>query len=145
MAEVKDLAQIKAKFARRGAAASADYSEGVKRPKRDWKEATLAAVERHRQGTEAALARNAFAAGVTNTSTEEWKKAVTTKGTQRYAQGVRGSADKYARNFQPYHDTLKNLELPERGPAGDPNNIQRVVAVATAMRETKENLQGGSR
>jgi hypothetical protein len=141
--DVKDLGQVVDKWRRRAATAQTDYRIGTQRPRRSWQRSTLESAPRWGQAMTEAIGRGAFAAGVQASSDAEWQKGIQTKGVSRWAPGIAAAQDKYARNFQPYLETLRNLELPERGPAGDPGNIQRVAVIAEAMRQRKLSIKGG--
>jgi hypothetical protein len=141
--DVKDLGHVVDKWRRRAATAQTDYRLGTQRPRRSWQQATVAAANRWTQAITEAAGRGAFAAGVQASSDAEWQKGIQQKGVSRWAPGIAASQDKYARNFQPYLETLRSLQLPERGPAGDPANIQRVAVIAEAMRQKKLSLKGG--
>jgi hypothetical protein len=141
--DVKDLGQVTDKWRRRAATAQADYRIGTQRPRRSWQQATVQAAPRWTQAIQEAAGRNAFQAGVQASSDAEWQKGIQQKGVARWAPGIAASQDKYARNFQPYLETLRSIQLPERGPAGDPGNIQRVAVIAEAMRQRKLSLKSG--
>lgn len=143
MADIKDLGQIVDKWRRRAATASVDYQQGIQRPRVSWQQATLAAVDIWQQAISQAAARGAFGRGVQNSSDAIWQQGALRKGVSRWAPGVQASQDKYARNFAPYAEVIRNLQLPPRGPTGDPGNLQRVAAVTQALRQKKESLQGG--
>jgi hypothetical protein len=143
MADIKDLGRIVEKWKRKAAASQQDYKVGVQRPRRPWQQATLAAEERWTQAIQEAAARGAFGAGVQGSSDAEWSRGVQLKGVQRWAPGVAASVEKYQRGFAPYAEVIRNLQLPERGPTGDPGNIQRVAVIAEALRNRKLEKKGG--
>lgn len=141
MADIKDLGYIQDKWRRRAAASQADYKAGTQRPRVSWQRATLEAADRWNQAITEAASRNAFGTGVSKVSDAEWQKGIQTKGVARWPQGIAAATDKYARKFAPYAEVIRNLQLPPRGPTGDPTNIQRVAAIAEALRRKK--LEGG--
>lgn len=141
--DIKNVQEIAQKWARTTPQRAQDYREGVRRPRKDWQEATSAGHERWAQGVQAAVARGSFKSGVENAGTQTWQKATLAKGPSRWTQGVQAAGPDFAEGFAPYHAVLQSLELPERGVKGDPGNINRVAAVAAALHEAKVARQGG--
>jgi len=142
MTAIKDTSAISAKWQRRAATAGVEYEEGVKNPRSPWDTATAGAEKNYVAGVQAAISRGSFGKGVRKTGHAGWQKAATEKGPARYAQGVNLAGDKYQSGFAPFADTIKALNLPPRGPKGDPNNITRVGAIAKALHDKKLQLQG---
>lgn len=141
MAAIKDTSRSAEKWKRRTETAGPEYEEGVRNPRSDWAEKTAEAESNFEQGIQAAISKKSFGKGVRKTGTEGWQRAALEKGPTRFAQGVSGAADKYRDGFQPYADTIKNLNLPARGPKGDPKNIARVAMVAKALHDKKVEMQ----
>jgi len=139
MAKVR--ANSDAKWARRAGSATQEYQEGVQNPRSSWKSSTLAAEAAHKAGTEQALRDKRFARGVGASSDEKWQQKALVKGGQRFSSGVAEAQGDYAKGVAPYLAKLSTLQLPPRGPKGDPSNINRVVAVTKALRDVK--LQQG--
>lgn len=144
MAAIKDLGTIAAKWAVVASRSGDAYQEGVESPRRDWKTATQAANANWEQGTQAAISRKSFKAGVDKSSSETWRKGAIDKGVSRYQVGVTLSADKYQKGFSPYADTIKATALPDRKPKGDPSNINRVSIMAKALHDKKLALMGAA-
>ena len=142
MANIKSMTRSKEKWARVSAQSGTEYAEGVQNPRSDWATQTQAAEKQFEQGVQAAITRKAFGKGVKKAGTETWQKAALDKGPSRFAQGVQGAQDKYETGFKPYADVIANLKLPPRGAKGDPANIQRVTAVATALHAEKIKREG---
>lgn len=69
---------------------------------------------------------------------EKWRQNAQKKGPGRFAEGVAIGKDEWSKGFSPYQSAISALTLPARGPKGSPQNIQRVAAVATALRALKE-------
>jgi hypothetical protein len=143
MAAIKDLSRIQALWQRRASAAAPDYAEGVKSPRTSWSQAASAAAQSWQQGVQQAASRGAYAAGVRSAGDQRWQNMAVQKGPSRFAEGVQLGAPDYASGFTPYHQAISSLQLPPRGPAGSPQNLQRVAAVATALRQLKERTGGG--
>lgn len=142
MANIKPMSRIVETWQRRAAASTPDYEAGVSNPRADWETQTLAAEKNYNDGVTAAINRGAYGAGVRNAGTAKWQSRAKTVGSQRWAQGVRNSTTNYQQGFEPYRRVIEGLDLPARGPKGDPNNIERVRKVADALHNEKLRQQG---
>lgn len=135
----KDIGTIAAKWASRAQAAGPDYTAGVKAPRRDWAQDTIAAADSWAQGVTTAVADGRFVRGVTAAGTPKWQAAASTKGSQRYPTGVASAQPAYSAGFGPFLQVIQNLTLPPSGPRGNPNNLQRVSVIDTALHNKKIN------
>lgn len=79
-------------------------------------------------GVATRMANSARARGQTRYQTK-----IQAVGAARFGQGVTASREIYASAVQPYLNTISGLTLPPRRPRGDPSNLQRVQAIATAL------------
>jgi len=140
MAEIKSAARSSEKWKRQSQTAQPEYVAGVTETKKDWSKNTLEAGANYEAGVTAAIADKRFQGGVAKAGTQKWRNNTLKKGPTRWAQGIADSTDAYEKGFAPYRAAISNLQLPPRGPKGSPQNIQRVVAVAAALHETKLNL-----
>jgi hypothetical protein len=134
---VKSPDVISKKYASRGAAAGADYQAGVNAPRQPWAAATTAAAQTYAAGVQAAIGNRSFERGVAAAGDGKWQRKAAGVGAQRYPTGVQAAQGDYASGVSPYLDVIRNLTLPPRMPKGDPSNIQRVAAIATALRQKK--------
>ena len=130
MPAIKPLDKISKVWAKRAAAASAEYKDGVENPRKDWEQETVSAATRYQEGLEAAFANNSFEKGVANAGTAKWKKRATQVGPGRYSEGVRGAEPEYRAGFIRFHSRIAATDLPPRGPKGSPENIERVKIMA---------------
>ena len=142
MAKVKSVEAAAAKFERRAGNAGPEYEEGVRNPRADWAAQTKAAEVAYNAGVTKAVAEKRFGKGVTKAGTANWQANAIAKGPSRYMEGIRLSAGAYAAGFAPYQSVLAALNLPARGPKGDPKNIERVRMVAEARHAKKNALRG---
>lgn len=142
MAKIKDSAAIAEKFSRVTPTRQQDYVDGVTDPRADWEKQTTAAAGNYNQGVQKAIAEKRFESGVRKKGTSHWQRQTLAKGPGRWAEGVSMATDAYAEGFAPYADTIKGLQLPARGPTGDPRNYERVKAVGDALHKKKLALQG---
>lgn len=139
---VKDAATAAKKFVTRAQAAGPDYATGVANAGAKWATNTKASADAWQQGVSQAAAAGRFAGGVNATSTNKFQTRASGVGSQRYPQGVAGSADAWQTNTTPYLNTIAALNLPARQPKGSPANYARVQAVGDALRAKK--LQANS-
>lgn len=138
MANIKNLDQSSDKWVRRASVAAPDYTAGIENPRASWEDSAVAADANYRAGVTAAANRGAFASGVRGAGNEKWKRGSLQKGPARFAEGVAIAKDDWARGFSPYREAIAAVKLPPRGPAGSPQNLQRVAAIATALRTLRE-------
>lgn len=135
--KVKDAAAAATKFVQRGQAAAADYTKGVSTSGDAWAQNTAAASDNYAAGVQEAIARNGFLKGVQKAGPGKFVSAATTKGAQRYPQGIATAGPAWQDGTAPYLQTLAGLTLPPRRPKGDPGNMARVQAVTDALRKKK--------
>ena len=135
---VKPIEDASDKWVRRAGVASEDYKKGVENPRRSWAESASAAEASYKAGVVSAANAGRYGKGVKAAGDSKWKEMAITKGPGRFAEGVAIGKDDWQKGFAPYHSTLNSLKLPARGPKGDPKNLQRVVAVANALRAVFE-------
>jgi hypothetical protein len=138
--QIKPADVIAAKYATRGAAAGQDYATGVQAPRTDWAQATESSAPAWGAGVQMAVSNGSFSKGVARAGSAKWQRKASGVGAQRYGPGVTAAKQDYATGVAPYLQVIANLSLPPRGPKGDPGNINRVAAIATALRQKK--LQG---
>lgn len=142
MANIKSLTNSSDKWTRRAAVAGPDYESGVRSPRRDWAEAALAAENNYKAGVVSAAQAGKFGRGVKAAGTARWQESALAKGPNRFSEGVILSKDRWEKGFAPSHEAITRLNLPPRGPKGSPQNLQRVTAVAQALRAVAERKGG---
>lgn len=133
----KDIGTIASKWSTRAQAAGPDYTAGVKSTTKDWAALTASAADSWGAGVSQAVSDGRFAKGVTAAGTPKWQAAASSKGAQRYPQGVASGQSSYSNGFSPFLQTIQNLNLPPRSPRGSPNNIQRVSTIDAALHAKK--------
>ncbi len=142
MPTVKPIAAVVDKWTRRASAAGADYTAGIAAtPPNVWETNTGGAQQSWSTGVAQAAASGRFASGVMGKG-GKWQRKATTVGSQRFAAGVSAAAGDYQAAVQPYLDTIAAVNLGPRGPRGDPNNINRVAAIATALHRRRVGGSG---
>ena len=138
MANIRTIEQIARKYAEVTPQRVGDYEAGVRAPKTDWMQSTLAAEDSYQTGVTQAIAQKSFGKGVRAAGTEKWQKGAIEKGTQRWGPGVGMAQGAYAAGFAPYQAAIERLTLPPRFARRDPRNLQRVKAVVDVMIATKK-------
>jgi hypothetical protein len=134
---LRPLDQIKTKWKNRASAATPDYTAGVSAPLRDWASNAAAAAPAWKQGVTDAAGRDAFTKGVKRVGTAKWQAKATTLGARRFPEGVAAAEPDYESGFKPYYEALGKIELPPRGPRGDPRNYERVKVIGDTLRKVK--------
>lgn len=142
MPAVKALDRISAKWARVAAVSEEEYRNGIENPRKDWATETAKAEASYKTGVTQAATAGRFGKGVKRVGTSKWRDNSLQKGPSRWSQGISLSTLAYEKGFAPFRDALERLKLPERGPKGDPKNIQRVAAVAKALHDKKLEMGG---
>jgi len=134
---IKDTGSIAKKFVARASVAGPDYTQGVQAAGGDWESNTKASEDNYKAGVTAAASEGRFGRGVAAAGATKYVERASKLGAQRYPQGVAASEGDYAKGVQPHLDMMKSLDLPPRGPKGDPRNQQRAAVVAAANRKLK--------
>lgn len=135
--KVKDAGRSAQKWAERAGSASSDYADGIQNPKEDWARATNASANAWKAGINKAVTENRFSKGVTRAGSAKQIEKSLSKGVARYSQGVAVAQGDYQDGVAPYLEVIERTQLPPRGPKGDPNNLQRVAAIDTALHAAK--------
>ena len=133
MAQIKSTERIAEKWAPVTPQRTQDYTEGIQSPRRDWAQATGAAKDAYRDGVQKAAASGQFERGVAKAGTAKWQSRAASKGSTRFSEGVQIAQPDYQAGFSPYADVIKNTQLPPRYAKGDPRNLDRVKAIASAL------------
>lgn len=134
---LRPLEKIVEKWGKRSTAAASDFRVGVETPLEDWQKKSVGAKEAWRTGVTEAAGRDAYGVAVGKTPTTFWQKRTIELGVPRYPDGVGKSVDVYKDKFAPFYKTLSELTLPDRGPRGDPRNLERVKTITEALRNVK--------
>ena len=137
MVKVPDISRVADKWERKASAAVADYEEGVKNPREDWKSATLAAKDAYYAALQQIIANKTWEKGVARVDTSYWQKMCLEKGRARYSEGIRLGKSKYIERMGKVLDILKGITLPPRKPRGDPANLERVRIIMDTLHKAK--------
>lgn len=136
MIPVKPIEKVTKKWMDRASYSEDEYKDGIKNPKKDWEKESLASKANYETAIRESISRDARGKGITKTGTPGWQnKAV--KKSNRWAPGIAGAEDDYKAGMTPVLDTIANVTLPPKYPAGDPRNYERSKAVGTALHAKK--------
>jgi len=133
MVAIKPLGDIAKKWADVTPGRSAFYEAGIRSPKTSWAQAAAAAEANQASGSQAAITRKAYAAGVRKAGDEKWQRKALAVGPGRFAEGARVAQPDFESGFGKFHSAIGATALPARGPKGDPRNYQRVQVLGDAL------------
>lgn len=98
-----------------------------------WESNTLAAVPVWHQSLQAANIQARMSTALRRAGAAKFGRKVREVGQTRFGSGVTAALADYAERFAPYLQIIQGLNLPSRGPRGDPRNYNRVNAVGDAL------------
>ncbi len=136
-ARVPPVSTVAAKWARRAASAGPEYEMGVTGAGGRWQAAAAAAEGNYKTAVTTAASAGRFGRGVAKAGGAKYERGATTKGPARFAQGVGVAEGDYSSQVAPYLQAIASVDLPPRQPAGSEGNMQRVAAIARALRALK--------
>lgn len=133
MPRIKSLDEIADKWADVTPGRAPFYKTGVQDSGVDWEGPTAEAEGAYELGVQQAIADKRFGAGVREAGTAKWRKKSADVGADRFGPGVRAAKADMKAGFAPYHAVIERVQLPDRGPRGDPANLARVQAISEAL------------
>lgn len=142
MPAVKSTADIAAKWATVTPQRAGEYEQGVRNPRKSWKDQTAASNAAYKAGIQAAVTADSFLKGVNKAGDEKWQRGAIEKGTSRFGPGVQVAQADYEKGFAPYRDIIEKTTLPPRFARRDPRNIDRVSAMVKALVAEKAKQMG---
>lgn len=127
------------KWQTRAGMASGDYSEGAAATDKDQAQRAIAAKGNYVAGIQESIAGGRYEKGLQKSGKAGWLAGVQEKGAQNYSTGVSAdrSRTKYLENSGKYDNARKAADTLPRGPRGSAQNLNRVTAVANALRAAK--------
>lgn len=128
------------KWGTNSAQASSYYQQGVQNPRADWASSATAAAANQAAAIQKAIQEKRYEKGIAKAGSQKWLKGATEKGVSRFQTGVQAAQSDYETAMQPFIQTIESTTLPPRYPKGDPRNIQRVTAMADALRKKKLSM-----
>ena len=136
--KIRSTSDIAEKFSRVTPSRASEFVAGVAQvPPGEFEAAAIAGEANYKVATSAAIAKGSRAKGLAG-SGQKWLRRIAANGESRFATGTAGAASDFAQGFAPFRETIAGLTLPPRGPRGDPKNIERVRAVADALRKRSQ-------
>lgn len=136
---MKSANEAVTKWQTRAGSASGDYAEGARSTDKDQAQRAIAAKGVYQQALTESFSRDAYAKGLSRSGKGGWLAGVEQKGQQNFSTGV--SADiarnKYVQNSSKYDSARKAADGLPRAARGNPANLNRVAAVAAALRAVK--------
>jgi hypothetical protein len=132
---VKPVAQVAEKWARRVAGASEDYTRGASAAGARWQAGATGAESNYKTATAEAAAKGRYGKGVQKAGAEKFTRGVTDKGSVRYGPGASAAQPDFAKAIGPVLDVIARTDLPPRGPRGAESNYMRSMAVGKALRQ----------
>jgi len=137
MPPIKPISDIASKWARVAPTRQEDYLKGVQSPRVQWEPAATAADPQYKAGVQAAVAANRYTAGIRTAGNAKWSRKAIELGPSRFATGTQAAQPDFEKGFGPYRTVIEGVTLPPRRPKGDPGNIERVRAIASALTTAK--------
>lgn len=107
-----------------------------------WEANTKAAKDNYHKAITASGIADRFLGGVTRAGAAKFGRKIADVAKDRFAPGVTAAQVDYTERVSPFLDTIAGLNLPKRGPRGDPANYNRVEAVGKALNAKKLALLG---
>jgi len=123
----------------RTGAAAGDYVDGARGTDKDQAQRAIAAKTVYQQALTESFGRDAYAKGLGKSGKAGWLSGVEQKGATNYATGASSelARSKYVSNSGRYDTGRRAADSLPRGARGSAGNLQRVAAVANALRAIK--------
>ncbi|MBA7579286.1 hypothetical protein ES708_21156 [subsurface metagenome] len=134
---IAPASEIAAKWAEVTPGRTAHFEAGVRSPRRDWKNETLAAEDRYKAGVTKAAQEGRFGKGVTRAGTDKWQRKTIEIGVGRFGPGVAAAGPEFLAAWEPYRAVIAGVSPPQRYPTGDDRNLARVAAYSKPLHEKK--------
>ena len=134
---MKSASQSADKYASRAAASSSDYVAGAQNTTKDQAAAAIAAAGIYAQATQAAITDGRYAKGLQKSGKSKWLAGITSKGGNRFGEGVASAGPAYATASAAFDSARGAAASLPRGIKGSPQNLQRVAAVVAAQIKVK--------
>ena len=138
---MKSAATANANWTNAAARAGTAWTQGIQATTKDQAALAAAAQPAWLAGVQAAAAANRFANGVTKRGTAYWKSQSEAKAPS-YGLGYTAGANNQLAAITKILNAMGPIVsgLPARGPAGSPQNLQRVAQLDNALHQLKGTL-----
>lgn len=136
---MKTASQAVVKWQARAGQAGQDYAEGARTTDKDQAARATAAIPIMQAALTEAFAQGRVAKGLARSGKAGWLAGVEQKGVNNYPTGVSSdlARDRYTANSGRYDAARRAADTIPRGPRGSAANLNRVAAVANALRAVK--------
>ena len=139
--KIKSQAQIDAAYKAGIPKAAGNYKNGIIGTT-DWQEKAIKGESNYAAGVGKAVAEGTRAKKLAGVSNAEWQAAASSKGAERIGPGMLASADKRAKNYEPFRQSLEGLVLPDRTTDSNANIDNRLKLVVKTLEDTKKAQMG---
>ena len=140
MVRTKGLAATQSAWEASHGVVAQRYKEGVGRADNVIEKA-IAAEALYASQVQKAVANGSRVKGLQKTSTAEWKVKAAGKGAARIATGMAESKDKFARGMGAVLSVIESTDIADKTGDVVQNITNRVVPIAVALRNAKEQGQ----
>ena len=135
--KVKPLSEIAEKYATVTPKRSAEYEKGIARTNAaEFESAAKAGEDNFQSAMTDVIAESRRLKGLEG-SGAKWKRNAAERGPANFRNSTSKAGPDFEAGFKPYLDVIAGLTLPPKGPAGSPENIDRVAAIAAALHAKK--------
>lgn len=137
MPKVRNAGGVGDKWANKTSASTGEYEQGVRSPRSSWAAGAQAAKDAYKTGVTQAASEGRYEKGVSAAGDSTWQDGALTVGVGRFASGVQAGQSRYQQRVDKYLRVIEGTSLPPRQSKGSPANVQRVAAMAEALRKAK--------
>lgn len=130
---VPSAAEVASKWAAVTPGRSAYYEAGASVAGSKWETNAKAASGTFQAAVTAGGIGQRFKGGVGRAGAAKYERKVKAVGVARFSAGIPAAEEDMASGVAPFLDTIAATDIPARKPRGDPGNIERVRALATAL------------
>ena len=140
-----DAAAMTEKYLRNTQAAAQDYVRGVQNPRRDPKQAALAANGKWKQRTQAAIQQDRFAKGIASYDVSAAVAAATSDGGAAYASGIQKRSTKVQAAFSRLAPLIASVSqsVQQMPQDSDQQREARMLENLRRMRDVGIRFRGG--
>jgi hypothetical protein len=128
-----------------GAASSVPqkYKDGINAGK-SWKDnaQSAGAEQRYQDAMTRVIQNRSRVRGLEQVTESDWKSAALDKGAAQIGTAMQKSGTKWHKKYQPYHDTVANVDMAEKTSDAMANIDGRLKPIVQAQIEKKRELKG---
>lgn len=98
---------------------------------------TIAAIPNYQAAVTGQGVASRIRTNIAGRGARRYPEKIRTVGQQRFASGVQAAQSEYESGFGPFLRVIQGVELPGKGPRGDPRNYALVQAVGEALHRAR--------